>query len=216
MYQNANFSRRFFASIFDFLLVLLICFLCFYLTSIRFLALNKNFNDFVIYLPFILCLVFIWQYYFIVPIITEGYTLFFIIFKIKIINQETKKFSALALTLRNIFGVFYWSILIVLFLIFLKPSDLLIQNKKLFFVDNENTKLIQSLFKYLSGLWGMLTSFNFLFILFSKKKLSLFDLMSKSRVVINKKIIPITEEKIIFKPKVYIYRKYIYFSDLQL
>lgn len=48
----------------------------------------------------------------------------------------------------------------------------------------------------------MLTSFNFLFILFSKKKLSLFDLMSKSRVVINKKIIPITEEKIIFKPKV--------------
>lgn len=50
----------------------------------------------------------------------------------------------------------------------------------------------------------------------AKKKLSLFDLMSKSRVVINKKIIPITEEKIIFKPKVYIYRKYIYFSDLQL
>lgn len=111
MYQNANFSRRFFASIFDFLLVLLICFLCFYLTSIRFLTLNKNFNDFVIYLPFILCLVFIWQYYFIVPIITEGYTLFFIIFKIKIINQETKKFSALALTLRNIF----WSILLKYF-----------------------------------------------------------------------------------------------------
>ncbi|RIV16406.1 RDD family protein [Mycoplasmopsis gallopavonis] len=197
LYQNAKPWKRFGSNFIDLLLSIggaLVLFLVFKREKML-----KN--EWLFLLPFLLTLIWINFYSLAVPSITNGQTIGNWIFKIKMINQTTKKFSFKGLLLRNIFMSLALSAIIIIFIsgiwyndfensqfqLITKTTDSKISST-LKFKYNIINPLVKNLTIALINLWLLTNSLGFLFIIVNVKRLSLIDLISGTRIVEKKPI----------------------------
>ncbi|WP_036452952.1 RDD family protein [Mycoplasma buteonis] len=208
LYKNSPIFRRLIANIFDWLVLLSISYSFFALSSLANSNLNVNY-----YLPTALFFVWINFYFLLLPVITRGKTLGYIIFNLKIISTNEKKFTFLSLIKRNLVLTFLLDAALIIALSGVKPIYLLQVSENVKKVDqNKSQQLLLWLAIAFIDAVLLINFFGFFYGLFDKKNLTFTDIISNSRVVVNK---PITEEKkidLVFLPYYSHRRKYQYYQ----
>ncbi|QGZ97681.1 hypothetical protein GE118_02585 [Mycoplasma sp. NEAQ87857] len=217
MYQNSGLLRRFFANLFDFILTIFI--------SIVFFAtvLNKT-NDHnlvditkstkLFYTPFILMLFWINFYYIVMPLLFKGRTLFYWIFGIKIIYTQTKTFDWKLIVKRNYLGCLYFSIVIILFLVFIHPNHFHFKDNKIALDNTIYTQIVIKVLSIFLYVWVVILGFGSIFMIFNRKKLTLIDKITDSRVVLKDQIILEEKQEIMLLPFYNYHRNYKYLNNI--
>ncbi|WP_406613641.1 RDD family protein [Mycoplasma corogypsi] len=197
--------RRFLANVADFAILAGSIWLLFYIVVFKNKILTDKNIAVVFYTPIILWLVWLNFYLVIYPIWTKGQTLMYQLFQIMIIDTQTKQFSYLAILKRNYLLAFYLDFILLLALVLIYPSDIIAfdaQGAAIHLTDNQNIRyLIASKFIYVfMTVLAFIVAVTPFVMIFNKKKLSLIDLVSHTRVVYkNIRVLNIAEE-IVFYP----------------
>ncbi|MBW0594583.1 hypothetical protein HUN03_00175 [Mycoplasmopsis anatis] len=196
LYQNSSFFKRFFSSIFDTMISIIVCVFLFFLigkfTDLRYV----DFNKIQYYSIFILIIIFLIFYYIFIPYFLNGSTLGMLIFKMKIIHEnKDRRLNLMDLVKRNI--LLYIVIFNLLYIIVFFNNESI----KLFKLNDEQIKNLSFIdktkinFSYAFTSVFMFVSFiNFAVLLLNKKKLSALEYISSTRVV-NKKMVYIHQNE---------------------
>lgn len=190
LYQNSSFFKRFFSSILDAVISIIVCVFLFFLIANFSDLRNVEFNKLQYYLTFILVISFLVFYYIFIPYFWKGSTLMMHIFKMKIINEDkNKKINLLDLIKRNFLLYIILLNLIYIMVFFDNESirDFKLSDEQIKNLPFWNKAKIN--FTYAFTTVFIFTSFlNYVVLLLNKKKLSAIEYVSNTRVV-NKKTI---------------------------
>lgn len=196
LYQNSSFFKRFFSSILDAVICIIVCIFLFFLIANFSDLRNVEFNKLQYYSTFILAIIFLVFYYIFIPYFWKGSTLAMHIFKMKIIcENKDKKITLLDLLKRNFLLYIILLNLIYIIVFFdnqsikdFKLSDEQIKNLSFWNKAKINfTYAFTTVFMFISFL-------NFVILLLNKKKLSAIEYVSNTRVV-NKKMIYVQQNQ---------------------
>ncbi|ADE19845.1 RDD family protein [Mycoplasma crocodyli] len=182
-YKNSSFWYRLLANMIDFIIVISLIIMFYVFTLYK-----KDFNQ-VAFIAFcILSSFLLMTYYVVMPILMFSSTIGQHICKIKMITNEKDEMLNRDILKRNIFGAFYWTLILIIMGSYFSAHPLkeIIKQaeKDRKWIDN----LMIALVSTLSANWFTINFANYLFILFSKKRLALLDRFSNSRVVYKKQI----------------------------
>ncbi|MEA4134247.1 RDD family protein [Mycoplasma sp. 2704] len=202
MYKNASFFKRFFSNVFD-------NFLFISFSTVIFLIMLDHANQTLTHRIVSVVLVCVWMnvYFLILPLLLKGQTLGMKLFKLKLIDTNSKQFSYKLIFKRNIIGIF---MLQVIFLLTIIPMCL---QKEMTIKEFEKTNEFKSSSAFISALmtaWLAIHTIGYTMLIFYKKKLTLLDLMFNTRIVEDKQIQQVLEEEIVLLPFYNKGRKYRY------
>ncbi|WP_426461564.1 RDD family protein [Mycoplasma hafezii] len=184
LYKNASMLRRLVANVIDW--VLIIGFSAVFVKLLQ----NKGeiFNPINYYLPIVLILVWLNFYFICTPIITKGATLGYLILRIKMIDNKTKTFKVSTILKRNILIIFAMDIVFIVLLASIWPSDIEWEKKTQEGVTSliKDTTFNKFIIQFIIMSFNIIlfvNFFGFCFGMLNKKRLTLIDFFSKSRVV---------------------------------
>lgn len=194
MYQNVNFLKRLISDIFDFAIYILILVLWIYLFNL--INNKETINFFNYYFPIFSIIIWSNIYYCLFPILTKGKLISNYLFKTKIIDDKEKEFRWNIMLKRNITNSFFITFICLFLILFIYPSDF--DGLKL--VDSFKTNITYRLITIFITFFTFIKIFNYILLIFWKRRLSLVDFLTNTRVVFNNKIEPIIENICELKP----------------
>ncbi|MGZ9762870.1 RDD family protein [Mycoplasma sp. 5912] len=212
MYQNVNFLRRFTIDLINFIIYAIVIYLIFWGFSHN-SVIKEKINALNYYLAFVIAIFWSNLYYFFFPWLTKGKMFGEYIFKCKVIDTDSKVFKIKMLLKRNIIAAFFISFIFLFFLATIYPSDIKVTDKKIPQL-NESIKndIAIKVSTTLFSILGFTKFANYFLLVFWKKRLSLTDFLTNSRVVFNKQIEATSNNQYILEPFRYQWRQ-IYRSD---
>ncbi|TNK83569.1 RDD family protein [Mycoplasmopsis pullorum] len=202
-YKNANFWIRFASNLIDFFATTLFISLVVFLLSYK----EQKFSSLAFYsLPFLIN-VYILIYWLYIPWVLKTKTLGQWICQIKTLNQKNEALKFKELFKRAILWITLPILVFFGMILFFNDESIQKLNNNAFLRPKNINDLDLSNFEKIgwacissvSSIWVLMTILNYLFILFSKKRLALIDIISNTRVVWKKPIL-VTQEQIILKP----------------
>ncbi|QKT05326.1 RDD family protein [Mycoplasma sp. OR1901] len=181
-YQNAFFYKRFFSEIIDFSLSLLISILIIWAIGI-FSYKEKIPTNILIWTIFV-GIFNISLFFLVLPLIWRGKTLGKFLLKIKIISSKNNKFNYFSILRRSLFAVL--PLFIIWTLVFLVAYY---NSHKIENANNVTQEIINKFFQIFNYAISIFKFIDYLFVVVYKKKLSIIDIFSKTRVVDKDEII---------------------------
>ncbi|UUD36631.1 RDD family protein [Mycoplasmopsis citelli] len=184
MFENSGFWRRFICNLLDFLISLaVIIFIFYFLAPLNVEKLQKI--SFRFYGSFLLCLVWIALYFIFIPLYFNKQTLFQSIFNLKMINLNNQNISLKTFLIRNLFNGGFWIIVFSTFMILIQVNDFDL-NKLPNLKNTFGNQIKQNIVAVLISYWFLLHFITNISIIINKKRLSIIDKITHTRVVINK------------------------------
>ncbi|TDV23267.1 RDD family protein [Mycoplasmopsis mustelae] len=200
MYQNVNFLRRLLGDLLDLLIYGIVFTLIFISFSFNQKDSNGHFKIYYFYLSFLFMSIWTLLYFFILPIITKGKLISNYIFKTRIIDTKTKDYTFAMIFKRNILSSFYIFAIVIFIFSTIYKNDINDKKEGIYIVENTKTIIVLRFITTAFSLLMVLKTANYIMILFHKKKLSLTDFLSNSRVVFIKQVEIQEEELYLLKP----------------
>ncbi|QNM93749.1 RDD family protein [Mycoplasma sp. Pen4] len=234
MYKNAPFWKRFGTNLIDLAIVIGFCILIYIAGGSSQPASDKTqqgLDPKFFYTSISLSIVLINFYYLITPIFFHGRTIGMLIYKIKIIDTDTKDFKYYKLIMRNILGSIYVSVLLIIVMAVIDPSNdfvyapdkdgvsklvfkfQTIKESKDFTTHDQIVQLATGVVAALFSLWLAINTIGYAMNIIYSKKLSLVDLVSSTRIVNQEPQATIDVKEIHLLPFFDTTRKWKYFKD---
>ncbi|MBN4083564.1 RDD family protein [Mycoplasma sp. CSL10137] len=182
-YQNSFFYKRFFSEIIDFILFLLVSIFLVWAIGIFNYAKNIPTNKLV------------WStligifnnsiFFIIIPLVLKGKSIGKYLLKIKIISSKNNEFDSISIIKRSTLSFSLMSLMWVLVFLVAYYNSYYVDEKK----SNLTLEIINKFFQIFTYAISIFKFIDYLFIIVYKKKLSVIDIITKTRVVNKDEII---------------------------
>ncbi|MCU4706842.1 RDD family protein [Mycoplasma sp. CSL7503-lung] len=182
-YQNSFFYKRFFSEIIDFILLLFVSILLVW--GIGIFSYTKNIPTNKLILSILVGIFNISIFLIVIPLVWKGKTIGKYLLKIKTISSKNNEFNYISIIKRSMFSFSLMSLMWTLIFLVAYYNSYYVDDKK----GNLTLEIVNEIFQIFTYSISIFKFIDYLFVVVYKKKLSIIDIITKTRVVNKDEII---------------------------